>query len=47
MRILRRPLMIFVTVVFSILETEGILGIELGANLAKGKISIVLGDMLI
>ena len=58
MRILRMPLMILVMVVlrmrpwairkvFGSLETEGILGIELGANLAKGKISVVLGDMLI
>jgi hypothetical protein len=58
MRILRRPLMILVMVVlrmrpcairkvFSSLETEGILGIELGANSAKGKISVMLRDMLI
>ena len=33
--------------VFGSLETEGIMGIELGANSAKGKISVVLGDMLI
>jgi hypothetical protein len=58
MRILGRTLMILVMVVlrmwpraigkvFGSLETEGILGIELGANSAKGKISVVLGDMLI
>jgi hypothetical protein len=58
MRILMRTLMILVMVVlrmrpwaigkvFGSLETEGNLGIELGANSAKGKISIVLGDMLI
>jgi hypothetical protein len=33
--------------VFDILETEGIMGIELGANSAKGKIFVVLRDMLI
>jgi hypothetical protein len=33
--------------VFGSLETEGILGIELGANSAKGEISVVLGDMMI
>jgi hypothetical protein len=33
--------------VFSSLETEGILGIELGANSTKGEISVVLGDMMI
>ena len=57
-RILRRLLMILVMVVlrmrpldigkvFDSLETEGILGIELGSYSAKGKISLVLGDMLI
>jgi hypothetical protein len=54
MRILRRTLMILVMVVlrmrpwaigkvFGSLEIEGILGIELGANSARGNISIVLG----
>jgi len=54
LRILRRMLMILVMVVlrtrpqairkvFDSLETEGILGIELGVNSAKGKIYIVLG----
>ena len=33
--------------VFDSLETKGILGIELGANSAKGKISVMLRDMLI
>jgi hypothetical protein len=33
--------------VFKNLETEGILGIELRANLAKGEISVVLGDIMI
>ena len=33
--------------VFDSLETEGIMGIELKANSAKAKISVVLGDMLI
>jgi hypothetical protein len=32
---------------FGSLKTEGIMGIELRANSAKGKISVVLGDMLI
>ena len=32
---------------FGSLETKGILGIELGANSAKGEISAVLGYMLI
>jgi hypothetical protein len=58
MRILRMPLMILVMVVlrmrpwaigkvFGSLEIEGILGIELGVNSAKGKIFVVLGDMQI
>jgi hypothetical protein len=50
MKILR-ALMILVMVVikkvFKNLETEGILGIELRANLAKGEISVVLGDIMI
>jgi len=33
--------------VFGSLETEGIMGIELGATSAKEKISVMLGDMLI
>jgi hypothetical protein len=33
--------------VFGNLETEGNLGIELGANSAKGKISITLENMMI
>jgi hypothetical protein len=33
--------------VFGSLETEGILGLELGANSAKGEISIVFGNMMI
>ena len=58
MRILRRPLMILVMMVlrmrpqairkvFGNLETKRILGIELGANSAKGKISVVFRDMQI
>jgi hypothetical protein len=33
--------------VFNSLETKEILGKELGANSAKGEISIMLGDMMI
>ena len=33
--------------VFGSLETEGILGIELGVNSAKGEICVVLGDIMI
>ena len=58
MRILRRTLMILVMMVlrmrpwamgkvFGSLETEGILGIELGANSTNWEIFIVLGDMMI
>jgi hypothetical protein len=58
MKILRRELMILVMVVlttrpkairevFGSLETEGILGLELGANSAKREIFIVFGNMMI
>ena len=42
-------IVIILNLTFSIgsLETEEILGIELGANSAKGRISVVLGDMMI